>query len=239
MPSGPASPGDEPRPSEKRPETSAPSPETLVIGLIGGIAAGKSTVARLLAGPKGLVLSADAIAHDVLASPEVSALVAERFGPEALGPDGAPDRAVLAARVFDPEHGEAHRRALEGWTHPRVRATISARMREARAAGVPWVVLDVPLLLENDHEHGWINACDALVFIDVPLAERRRRAATRGWAPDELSRREAAQLALEEKRSRADFVLLNDADLDVLEQRVNALLSKLRSASGRERPSKD
>ena len=214
---------DPPSPNAPR----ADRARTLVLGVLGGIASGKSTAAELLAGPDGLVLAADRIAHEVLASDEVTALVREHFGEAVLGPDGRPDRAALAARVFDPAHGEADRRRLEGWTHPRVRATISTRLREARAAGIPRVVLDVPLLLENDPEHGLVEACDVLVFVDVPLEERRRRAATRGWDVDELARREALQLPLAEKRARADHVLQNDGDLAALAARVDALVATL------------
>jgi len=203
------------------------SPHSLVIGVLGGIASGKSTVAALLAGPDGLVLSADRIAHEVLASPPVVERLRERFGEEVLDASGAPDREALARRVFDPVEGPAHRRALEGWTHPRVRATISRRLEEARAAGTPRIVLDVPLLLENDAEHGWVEACDVLVFVDVPLEERRRRAAERGWSRGDLERREAAQLPLDQKRARADHVLRNDGDRATLEERVRALSSTL------------
>ena len=109
-----------------------------------------------------------------------------------VGSEHAGDRVQHAGFVghVEPEEvlgrglvDRADRRRLEGWTHPRVRATISPRLREARAAGIPRVVLDVPLLLENDPEHGLVEACDVLVFVDVPLEERRRRAATRAEPP--------------------------------------------------------
>jgi dephospho-CoA kinase len=187
--------------------------------VLGGIASGKSAAAPALAGPDGLVLSADALAHEVLDSPEVAALVRARFGPSALGADGRVDRAALARLAFDPGEGPAARRALEGWTHPRVRARILEQLSAAGAAGVPRVVLDVPLLLENDAEHGLARLCHALVFVDSDLEERDRRARhTRGWAAGEVARREAVQLSLEHKRARADFVLVNDGSLADLER---------------------
>jgi dephospho-CoA kinase len=202
-----------------------------VLGVLGGIAAGKSEVARRLAGEDGIVLSADRIAHEVLASPEVTALVEERFGRAVLGPDGRPDRTALAALAFapgDPERAAEVRKALEGWTHPRVRDRILVRLRDARSDGVPRIVLDVPLLLENDAQHGLARACDTLVFVDAPDDERDRRArATRGWAPGEVARREGAQWPLADKRRRAQHVIPNTQSLVELETRVARLLEHL------------
>jgi dephospho-CoA kinase len=206
-----------------------------VIGVLGGIASGKSRVAALLAGPGGEVLDADRLAREALTSPEGVARLREDFGPEVIGPDGAPDRAALAERVFsDPEA----RRRLEDWTHPVVRASIRERLAEARARGALRVVLDVPLLLENDARHGLTALCDHLVFVDTPLEERDRRAVRdRHWKPGEVARREAAQLSLEEKRARADAVIDNSVPEDpdtgrtgadgALEMRVAEVLREL------------
>lgn len=213
---------DDPRPP--------PAPRgTLVVGLLGGIASGKSTVGRALAGPDGVLIEADALAHAVLASDEVTARVAETFGPGALGPDGRPDRAALARLVFsDPER----RRLLEGWIHPRVRATIRARLAEARQRGVPLVVLDVPLLLEADLKNTEadraVPECDVLVFVDAPLADRDRRAVRdRGWPPGDVSRRERAQLSTDAKRARADHVLVNADSVEHLVRAAAALRAEL------------
>lgn len=210
-----------------RPAQAPPDGTTRVVGVLGGIASGKSLVARLLAGPRGLVLSADAIAHEVLESPEVRALLLDRFGPSALGPDGQVDRAAVARAVFGPE-GAARRAELEGWTHPRVRDRIWARLEQARASGIPRVVLDVPLLLENDERHGLARVCDALVFVDAPEAERDRRAReSRGWAPGEVARREAAQWPLAEKKRRASHVIPNTEGPEELAARVARLADEL------------
>jgi dephospho-CoA kinase len=199
-----------------------------VLGILGGIAAGKSAVARLLAGPAGVVLSADALAHEALDSPEVQERVRARFGSRAIGPEGKVDRAVLAREVFDPQRGPALRAELESWTHPLVRDRIMERLRAARDGGVPRVVLDVPLLLENDARHGLARLCDVLVFVDVPDDERDRRAQReRGWSRGEVFRREAAQLALAEKKRRAHHVLPNHQGLAELERAVQELLERL------------
>ncbi|MDF1797665.1 MAG: dephospho-CoA kinase [Planctomycetota bacterium] len=198
---------------------------TLVIGIAGGIASGKSAVSTLVAGERGRVVVADRIAREVLHSPEVVAQVAAHFGPDCIGADGLPDREALAARVFaDP----AARETLEGWIHPRVRANISAELADAAAAGVPVVVLDVPLLFENDAQHGLVALCDAILFVEAPLPERDARAvANRGWQAGEVARREAAQLPLSEKRDRATHVVRNSGTPEDLKDEVARVLAEL------------
>ena len=207
MPGEPLPPRAEPRPF--RPAG------PVVIGLLGGVASGKSTVAGLFAAHGLLHVDADALAREVAAEPAVLAAVAAAFGPEVTA-GGRLDRAALAQRVFaDP----AARRRLEAILHPPIRTRILERLAAARAAGTS-VLLDVPLLLEN----GLIEHCDVVVFVEVDAAERRRRAAARGWAADELDRREAAQASLAEKRARADHVIDNGGDLAATAHQVAAVL---------------
>lgn len=219
----------EARPRMPAPDRSAPVPP-LVVGVLGGIASGKSAVARALAEPDGIVIAADELAHQVLDSPTVLERVRARFGPGAIGADGRADRSALARAVFDPERGAELRSELESWTHPLVRDRIRERLSEARASGVPRVVLDVPLLLENDAQHGLAGLCDVLVFVDAPLEERERRAQReRGWPRGEVERREAAQLPLAEKKKRAHHVLSNDrglAELALAVARVRAAMPR-------------
>jgi dephospho-CoA kinase len=203
--------------------------QALVVGVLGGIASGKSAVARLLAAPDGVVISADALAQEVLDSPAVVARLAARHGPAVLRADGRVDRAFLARLVFDPERGAEHRKELEGWTHPAVRDRIMARLGAARASGHDPIVLDVPLLLENDSSHGLARSCDVLVFVDSPVEAREQRARReRGWQPGELARREAAQMSPEAKRTRAHHVIENHRGLSELERAVERLRQKLR-----------
>jgi dephospho-CoA kinase len=216
--------------ADVHPEAGSPA-ATLVVGVLGGIASGKSAVARALAGPEGIVIDADQLAREALDSPAVLARVRARFGAASIQPDGRADRAALARAVFDPETGPALLSELESWTHPLVRDRIRARLSEARASGVPRVVLDVPLLLENDAQHGLARLCDVLVFVDAPLEERERRAQReRGWPRGEVQRREAAQLSLAEKKKRAHHVLSNDRGLAELAHAVERVRAALPSS---------
>jgi dephospho-CoA kinase len=223
-------------PGTERPPRDAPaSGRPLVLGVLGGVASGKSTVARLLAGPDGVVISADELAREALDSPAVRERVRAHFGPRAIGPDGRVDREFLARLVFGDE-GARDRAELQGWTHPLVRDRIEERLSAARAAGVPRIVLDVPLLLENDAQHGLARLCDVLVFVDVHDDERERRARReRGWKSGEVARRETAQLPLSEKKKRAHHVISNDEGRLELERAVASLLAELRAKPAREK----
>jgi dephospho-CoA kinase len=194
----------------------------VVIGLLGGIASGKSSVARLLAEQGAAVLDADVQAKAALDEPAVVAELRARHGPAILDARGAIDRTALARATFGrPEH-LSH---LEQLVHPRVRERMSAQLeRHLAREDVPAVVLDVPLLLEASP---LAARCDLLVFIESPASERRQRAmARRGWSGDELARRESHQLAPEEKRRRADVVLLNDGGEEDLRRSVLAWLAQ-------------
>ncbi len=190
----------------------------VVLGILGGIAAGKSAVAAAFAAHGLVHLDADRIAREVTAQPDVVAAIGRALGAEVLAADGSLDRAKVAARVFqDPEA----RRELEALTHPPVRRAILDALAAAKANGDS-VLLDVPLLLER----GLIEECDAVAFVHASDATRRARAAGRGWAPDELDRRERAQASLAEKRARADVAIDNDGTLDAMRRQVAEFLQR-------------
>jgi len=208
----------------KHPLNSPPSrPGGPTIGILGGIASGKSAAARQLAGPKGVVIDADHHARAALNSPEVVQELVAAFGEGILGPDGAPDRPAIAARVFaDPDA----KRRLESWIHPAVRARMRAELDDARVTGRRPIVLDVPLLLENDAHHGLVQECDFLVYVDSDPAARDARAVeNRGWKPGEVARREDTQLPQSAKRARARYVIDNRGELSELESAVEAILT--------------
>ena len=206
-------------------EPSSSGPRTFVLGVLGGIASGKSAVAKALAGAEGRILDADRLAHEALNSAEMREWLLESFGSEIVGEEGQVDRTALGARVFgDPDA----RKRLEDWIHPVVRARIGTGLEEARSQGVRRVILDVPLLLENDAQHGLTALCDFLVFVDSePDVRDARAVARRGWKAGEVARREALQLPLHQKRARADFVVDNRKSLDEIATSVAHILKKI------------
>jgi dephospho-CoA kinase len=210
-----------------------------VIGLVGGIGAGKSLAAAALA-EKGLrVLDADTIGHALLAQRPARDKIVGRFGPGVLRADeegverSEPDvdRQALGRIVFaDP----TARRDLEAILHPAMRKTFERAIARAGRNGLPGVVLDAAIL----YEAGWDRLCDAVLFIDAPREVRLSRlAAQRGWSGDDLDAREAAQTPLDAKRGRADAVLENDGPPEALRGAVAAWwLSFAPARSARRRP---
>jgi dephospho-CoA kinase len=203
----------------------AAAPTTLrpVIGLLGGIAAGKSTVSALLKklGP-GRVVDADALARVALDACAKDGRLVSALGPWAVTKAGVPDRKAIAAKVFaDP----AALRALERITHPAITASIDEAVNDHRLGrGEPILVLDVPLLLEA----GLDRRCDALWFVSAPDEARFARARDRlGLTQDDVERRESAQSPLDRKRARADFVIENAGAQETLATQVEAGLLQL------------
>lgn len=237
-------------------ESALPTAGPRVFGVLGGIASGKSTVADALAGPGGIILSADAEAHAALELPEIQERLLERFGPSAISADGTTDRAALGQIVFG---DMAARKDLESWIHPVVRARLWEAFRAAVETGTSTIVVDVPLLLESaalsphpgdaatapslrapgsakelealpvePPPTGLLRYCDYLIFVDAPLQDRDGRAvARRGWQPGEVARREKAQMPLDEKRRQADLIIHNDQGPEELRARVHEALARL------------
>lgn len=202
------------------PGTDETSPRPLVVGLIGGIASGKSSVAREFERLGAARFDADRAAHEVLASPEVRDLLVQRWGAAILDAAGAPDRQKIATRVFGPPpDGPRELQFLESVTHPRVGDRLVDALRQAAASGQPVVVLDVPKLVEA----GMHELCDQIVFVAAPVDVRRQRALARGWSQDEFAAREAAQESLEEKRRVADLVIDNGGSPSATQAQVEQL----------------
>ncbi len=192
----------------------------LVIGLVGGIGSGKSEVARVLADEGCVVIDSDAEARRLIQSTSVRDTLVSWWGDEILAEDGTVDRKKVAQIVFsDPEE----RKRLEGLLHPLIHEARQRKIREN--ADVPAIVIDAPLL----YEAGVDRECDAVIFVDAPREARLARVREhRGWDEDELARREASQMTIEEKRRRADVVIRNDASLEELRRRVRRVFSDLR-----------
>lgn len=179
----------------------------LCIGLFGGIGAGKSAVATLLAEHGAGLIDADRLAHACLGEPAVRDALAARFGAAILGADGAVDRPALA-RVAFVDSGAAQ--ALNAIVHPAVARRMDEALSRFAADRVSVVVLDGALLTEA----GWADRCEWRLFVDAPEAARETRVQSRGWLPGERERREARQASVEAKRRAADAVVQNDGSLD-------------------------
>lgn len=186
-----------------------------VVGLTGGIATGKSTVAGMLARRGAIVVDADALAREVVAPgrPALDDIVAE-FGAGVLTSDGALDRAALARLVFaDP----VRRRRLEAITHPRIRALMAQRVAAAVAAGPPLVVVDIPLLFEGGRSE---VVSDVLLVYADPDTQRRRLRERDHLSPEEVERRLAAQMPIDAKRALATWVIDNRGTREETEAQV-------------------
>lgn len=175
-----------------------------LIGLTGGIATGKSTVARLLAGRGAAVVDADLLAREVV-EPGAPALeeIAAAFGPGVLTATGELDRAALGAVVFaDPEA----RRRLEAITHPRIGALMQQRIAAGLGSPVPLVVADIPLLFEGGRD----GIVEGVLLVDAPEDVQLRRLMLRDGIDEAAARaRVGAQMPLAEKRRRATWVIDN------------------------------
>ena len=193
-----------------------------LIGLTGGVASGKSSVARAFeARHPGCVVDADLAARAVVEpGTEGLAAVVAHFGPGVLGPDGRMDRAALRARVFADAD---QRKALEALLHPRIRAWMLAR---AEAASTPYVVLDIPLLAEGGGRATW-PMLDRIVVVDVPVAVQRARLMARDGVDATLAERMiAAQATRAQRLALADDVIVNLGSLADLDDAVDRLDSR-------------
>lgn len=194
-----------------------------LIALTGGIASGKSTIARRLASRGAVIVDADQIVRDVQApgSP-VLQRIAQTFGAEVLNADGSLDRAALGSRVFgDPERLAA----LNAIVHPAVRAESARRFSEAFAQDADAVVVyDVPLLVEARVDDPW----DLIVVAHAPAAERRRRLIElRGMDERAAQERIDAQVSDEQRLAIANEVIRTGGSLAETEAQTDALWERI------------
>lgn len=177
-----------------------------VIALTGGIAAGKSTVARVFARQGARIVDADKVAREVV-EPGRPALaeIREVFGDEVIRPDGSLDRKALAERVFGDPEALARLNAI---THPRIRDRVAERIAAAPDESI--VVYDVPLLVEADLPQPF----DAVVTVSAPAEERvSRLVSERGYTAVEAAQRVAAQASDADREAIADYVVDASGDL--------------------------
>ncbi len=196
----------------------------LKVGLTGGIGSGKSWVSARLASHGAVVVDADLLAREVVAggSPGFERVVA-RFGPQVVGPDGRLDRQALGRRVFADAADLADLNAI---VHPLVGERASTLIEQAERAGVPMVVHDVPLLVEN----GLATSYDVVVVVDAPVeVQLSRLVRDRGMSRSDALARIAQQSTRDVRLAAADEVLDNGGTLDELADQVDLLWQRLRA----------
>lgn len=195
------------------------------VGLTGGIASGKSTVAKLLAEFGAVVIDADLLAREVVAkgTPGLAAVV-DAFGPEVLTSEGDLDRPKVGSIVFN---DEARRRVLEGIVHPLVFERYAELEASAPDEGI--VVHDIPLLVES----GRAAEFDAVIVVDVPIETQvERMLRDRGWTEEDARARIAAQATREDRRAVASYLIENTGTLADLRTRVREVYEELSAAAG-------
>lgn len=202
-----------------------PSASPPIIGLTGGIGAGKSAVAGILRDLGCLVSDSDEAARAALRETAIREKIVSWWGENILDQDGEIDRAKVAAIVF----GDANeRRRLEGLTHPWIERH-RKKLFESAPPGVRALVIDAPLLMEA----GLDGECQAVIFVEADRSTRLERVnRDRGWDEDKLAMREDSQLPLDEKRKRADYVVSNNTARQDLREQVQSILNQIAPLAG-------
>lgn len=199
-----------------------------VIGLVGGVGSGKSSVAKGLAARRPCdLLDADSVGHAVLRNAEVKQRLRERFGDGVFSEEGEVLRPALGKLVFGTEPEFVRNRAdLETIVHPYIKKELVDRLTRAKAEQrVQAILLDAALLLEA----GWRTLCDFVVFVDVPEAVRLRRVIERrGWSEPQFRAREASQWPLSQKRAAAQYVIDNGESLETAVSQLEEILEQHR-----------
>ena len=197
------------------------SSRSIILGITGGIACGKTETGRILSSEGFKVLDSDFLAHELMGKGRpVYGKVIDCFGGSILDESGEIDRAKLGAKVFsDPQARETLNRLV----HPAVIQAAADWIRECRAAQEDAAVL-VPLLFEA----GWTEGWDAVICVTAPEEQVFRRLEKRGISNSEAGKRIAAQMPQPEKAARADFIIENGGTPDALRSRTIDLVEKIR-----------
>jgi dephospho-CoA kinase len=195
-----------------------------ILGIVGSPAGGKSTVARRLEEHGATWVNADLIARSVLDHADIAQQLISHFGSEIADSSGQIDRSALAARVFGDDvtmRGELT--YLESLVHPRTKQIITQQIQAAQAHQdddkLTVIVLDIPLMFES----GWDRSCDEIWCVDSQRDLRLQRTKTRGWDDDELGRREANQMNMEDKKRLSNQVIENNGTLEQLNETIDQL----------------
>lgn len=197
-----------------------------IIGITGGIGAGKSTIASYFAELGCLVISSDEIVRNAYNDPRIRQMLRRWWGDEVFNANAEIDRSAIARKVFS---SPDDRKKLEQLLHPHANEVRERLMASAASdARVKAYLWDTPLLVET----GLDKLCDAVVFVDTPRDVRVRRVQqSRGWSEDQLEERENLQFSLDKKREISQYVISNTADADNARGQVRDTLSRILAES--------
>lgn len=192
-----------------------------LIGLTGGPGCGKSAVLKIFEKfASWRVFDADKICHEIYSEPEspIVKAVAERWGKSFILADGTPDRTKIAARVFQ---NNEDREWLNSLFHPEIMRRIQRRMEECSCSSV--IVIDAPLLFET----GWERQMDLTVAVWSAPEIQMRRLLERGWTKEHAEKRIAAQFSAQKKLELADYGIINNSTIAVLEEQCLEFAKKI------------
>lgn len=190
----------------------------IVIGLVGQVCTGKSSVAEAFRKLGATVYDADKSVHEIYTRPDVIQEVVAMFGPEVLNEKGEVDRKALGRIVFN--DSRQLKRLTREIIFPRTGIEMKQAVESFRQSAAPALLLDAPALFEAGRE----DLCDNIVYVSAPLERREAWARKRGWPPGELQRRESRLQYDERKRQRADALIVNDGTLENLDQQAGRLM---------------
>jgi len=194
-----------------------------VCGLTGGVGMGKSAAAEFLRARRVPVVDTDELARQLVqpGQPALAEIQAE-FGDGIMTPDGRLRRERLAQIVFA---DAAAREKLEAILHPRIRERWLAHIEAWRGEKCPLAVVVIPLLFETRAEPSFAK----IICVACSAPAQRERLLARGWTPDQIRQRLAAQWPVEQKIARSDFVIWTDGALDVHAQQLEQVLQNLQA----------
>ncbi|MCK4602892.1 MAG: dephospho-CoA kinase [Phycisphaerae bacterium] len=193
-----------------------------VIGVVGGVGAGKTAAAAELAALGCTLIDADAIGHALLGDEQVKSEIRSRFGEGVFDAEGNVSRPALAAVVF----GDAAKlAALNAILHQRIRSEIAARIAAAQQdTSIPAVVVDAAMLFEA----GWNELCTHAIFVNAADDLRARRTeAGKGWGRDKWRQVEKTQISLDKKAEKCDYTIDNSSSASYLREQIHQILSQI------------
>jgi len=190
-----------------------------VCGLTGGVGMGKSAAAEFLRVRGAQVVDTDELARR-LVEPGQPALaeITKEFGGDIISPVGGLKRAELAQIIFA---DNAKRKKLEAILHPRIRECWLAQIETWRKENCKLAVVVIPLLFETQAG----SQFDKIICVACSTADQQKRLSERGWTPEQIRQRIAAQMPVDQKIARADFVVWTEGDLKNHEQQLERILS--------------